>query len=123
MKQLLLSTASYAESANRRLDQLTIKQDHSQAQLDQLGGRIDQLAVRMDSFMTHKQRLFTKSGNEIEETKARTERLEALMLRLDRNFEEQKTQLQEFRVTTTAALERIDRVLDYLLRPQGGNNS
>ena len=43
------------------------------------------------------------------------------MLKLDRSFEEQKSQFQEFQLTTGAALERIDRVLDYLLRQQGGN--
>ncbi|MEH2279265.1 MAG: 6-aminohexanoate hydrolase [Nostoc sp.] len=128
VKRLLVSTASYAESANRRLDELTIKQDRTQSHLDQLGarvdqvgGKVDQLSDQVDSFITHTQRLFTKRGAEIEETKARTERLEALMLKLDRNFEEQKSQFQEFQLTTGAALERIDRVLDYLLRQQGGN--
>ncbi|WP_256366802.1 hypothetical protein [Anabaena sp. UHCC 0204] len=41
------------------------------------------------------------------------------MLKLDRNYEEQKLQFQEFQLTTNAALERIDRVLDYLLRQSG----
>ncbi|MDZ8064717.1 MAG: 6-aminohexanoate hydrolase [Nostoc sp. DedQUE08] len=156
VKRLLISTASYAESANRRLDELTIKQDRTQSHLDELtikqdrtqshldeltikqdrtqshldqlevridrvGAKVDQLSERVDSFITYTQRLFTKAGSEIEETKARTERLEALMLKLDRNFEEQKSQFQEFQLTTGAALERIDRVLDYLLRQQGGN--
>jgi hypothetical protein len=121
VKQLLVSTARYAESANRRLDELTLKQDRTQSQLDQIGGKVEQLSDKVDSFVTHTQRLFTRAGGEIEETKARTERLEALMLKLDRNFEEQKSQFQEFQLTTGAALERIDRVLDYLLRQQGGN--
>ncbi|MEH1998001.1 MAG: 6-aminohexanoate hydrolase [Nostoc sp.] len=142
VKQLLVSTASYAESANRRLDQLSIKQDRTQSHLDelsikqdrtqshldqlgvrvdQMGGKVDQFSDKVDSFITQTQRLFTKTGSEIEETKARTERLEALMLKLDRNFESQKSQFQEFQLTTGAALERIDQVLDYLLRQQGGN--
>ncbi|MBN3893147.1 MAG: 6-aminohexanoate hydrolase [Nostoc sp. JL31] len=142
VKRLLVSTASYAESANRRLDELTIKQDRTQshldeltikqdrtqshldqlgARVDQIGEKVDQVSDKVDSFITHTQRLFTKAGSEIEETKARTERLEALMLKLDRNFDEQKSQFQEFQLTTGAALERIDRVLDYLLRQQGGN--
>ncbi|MDM9581591.1 6-aminohexanoate hydrolase [Nostoc sp. GT001] len=142
VKRLLVSTASYAESANRRLDELTIKQDRTQshldeltikqdrtqshldqlgARVDQIGEKVDQVSDQVDSFITHTQRLFTKAGSEIEETKARTERLEALMLKLDRNFEEQKSQFQEFQLTTGAALERIDRVLDYLLRQQGAN--
>ncbi|MBG1264148.1 6-aminohexanoate hydrolase [Nostoc commune] len=121
VKQLLVSTARYAESANRRLDELTLKQDRTQSQLDQIGGKVEQLSDKVDSFVTHTQRLFTRAGSEVEETKARTERLEALMLKLDRNFEEQKSQFQEFKITTGAALERIDRILDYLLRQQGGN--
>ncbi|OYE00358.1 6-aminohexanoate hydrolase [Nostoc sp. 'Peltigera membranacea cyanobiont' 232] len=123
VKQLLVSTARYAESANRRLDELTLKQDRTQSQLDQIGGKVDQLSDKVDSFVTHTQRLFTRAGSEVEETKARTERLEALMLKLDRNFEEQKSQFQEFQITTGAALERIDRILDYLLRQQGGNQN
>ncbi|MCC5617295.1 6-aminohexanoate hydrolase, partial [Nostoc sp. CHAB 5836] len=114
-------TQSHLDQIGVRVDQLTIKQDRTQSQLDQIGVRVDQLSDRLDSFITHTQRLFTKAGGEIEETKARTERLEALMLKLDRGFEEQKSQFQEFQLTTGAALERIDRVLDYLLRQQGGN--
>ncbi len=149
VKQLLVSTASYSESANRKidrlveaqdrtqsyldelsvkqdrtqsyLDELSVKQDRTQSHLDQQKERIDQLSDKVDAFITHTQRLFTKTGSEVEETKARTERLEALMLKLDRNYEEQKSQSQEFQRTTVAALERIDRVLDYLMRQQGNH--
>lgn len=121
VKQLLLSAASYAESANRGLAELTLKQDRTQSQLDQIGEKVDQLSEKVDSFVTHTQRLFTRAGSEVEETKARTERLEALMLKLDRNFDEQKSQFQEFQLTTGAALERIDRILDYLLTQQGNS--
>ena len=140
IRQLLISAATYAESANRRIDELGIKQDRTQIMLDELGAKqdrtqimldelgakqdhtqtqLDQLSSRVDEFIFHTQRLFNKAGGEIEETKARTERLEALMLKLDRNYEEQKSQFQEYQLTTNAALERIDRVLDYLLRQSG----
>jgi len=133
IRQLLISAATYAESANRRIDELGTKQDRTQimldelgakqdctqSQLDQLGMRVDQLSSRVDEFIFHTQHLFNKAGGEIEETKARTERLEAIMLKLDRNYEEQKSQFQEYQLTTNAALERIDRVLDYLLRQSG----
>ncbi|WP_413171628.1 6-aminohexanoate hydrolase [Anabaena azotica] len=119
IRQLLTSAATYAESANRRIDDLGAKQDRTQTQLDQLGVKVDQLSNRVDEFVFHTQRLFNKAGSETEETKARTERLEALMLKLDRNYEEQKSQFQEFQRSTNAALERIDRVLDYLLRQSG----
>nr|MDZ8041520.1 6-aminohexanoate hydrolase [Nostoc sp. CreGUA01] len=95
--------------------------DRTQSSLDQQKERIDQLSDKVDAFITHTQRLFTKTGSEVEVTKARTERLEAMMLRLDRNYEEQKSQSQEFQRTTVAALERIDRVLDYLMRQQGNH--
>ncbi len=123
IRQLLISAATYAESANRRIDELGTKQDRTQIMLDELGTKqdrtqtqLDQLSSRVDEFIFHTQCLFNKAGSEIEETKARTERLEALMLKLDRNYEEQKSQFQEYQLTTNAALERIDRVLDYLLR-------
>ena len=140
IRQLLISAATYAESANRRIDELGTKQDRTQIMLDELGTKqdrtqimldelgtkqdrtqtqLDQLSSRVDEFIFHTQRLFNKAGGEIEETKARTERLEALMLKLDRNYEEQKSQFQEYQLTTNAALERIDRVLDYLLRQSG----
>ncbi|MTJ50539.1 6-aminohexanoate hydrolase [Dolichospermum sp. UHCC 0259] len=126
IRQLLISAATYAESANRRTDELGIKQDRTQIMLDELGTKqdrtqtqLDKLSSRVDEFIFHTQRLFNKAGGEIEETKARTERLEALMLKLDRNYEEQKSQFQEYQLTTNAALERIDRVLDYLLRQSG----
>jgi uncharacterized coiled-coil DUF342 family protein len=102
-----------------QLDQLTVKQDRTQTQLNQLGTKVDQLSSRVDEFVFHTQRLFNKAGSETEETKARTEILEALMLKLDRNYEEQKSQFSEFQRSTNAALERIDRVLDYLLRQSG----
>ncbi|MDF5740319.1 MULTISPECIES: hypothetical protein [unclassified Nostoc] len=58
VKRLLVSAASYAESANRRLDELTIKQDRTQSQLDQLGVRVDQLSERLNEFVNQTQRLF-----------------------------------------------------------------
>jgi len=68
IRQLLISAATYAESANRRidelgtkqdrtqimLDELGAKQDRSQTQLDQLGMRVDQLSSRVDEFIFHK---------------------------------------------------------------------
>jgi len=103
VKQLLASAARYAESANEGLERLTEKQDRTQTQLDQL---------------------VATAGDTLQQT----ERLEAIILRLDRNYEAQQAQLQElqrsnqeFQQSTTAALERIDRVLDYLLRQQGGS--
>lgn len=161
-KRLLVSAASYAESANLgferlterqdrttvQLDRLTERQDRTQAHLDQLSERqdrtqaqldrltvtvenisqkVDDLTVaqaqsqsRMDEFVFQAQRLFTQSAERLIRVEGQTERLEALVQRLDRNYSAQQSQLQEFQQTTGAALERIDRILDYLLRQQGG---
>ncbi|BAZ78947.1 hypothetical protein PN497_08145 [Sphaerospermopsis kisseleviana CS-549] len=122
-------------TTEQHLQELTVKQERTQTQLDQLSSRVDE-------FVFHAQRLFNKMGEDVEITKARTDRLEALMLKMDRNYEAQQSQLQEFQRqtqefqrqtqefqrqtqefqrTTGAALERIDRVLDYLLRQSGQN--
>ncbi|MHC5775831.1 hypothetical protein [Nostoc sp.] len=96
VKRLLVSTASYAESANRRLDELTIKQDRTQSQLDQLGVRVDQLSERLNEFVNQTQRLFNQQATVLE-------------------------RLEENQRTNNAALERIDRILDYLLGQQGNS--
>ncbi|MEH1906872.1 hypothetical protein [Nostoc sp.] len=96
VKRLLVSTASYAESANRRLDELTIKQDRTQSQLDQLGVRVDQLSERLNEFVNQTQRLFNQQATVLE-------------------------RLEENQRSNNAALERIDRILDYLLRQQGNS--
>lgn len=134
VKRLLVSAASYAESANQGLERLTERQDRTQAQLDRLtvtveniSQKVDDLTVaqaqsqsRMDEFVFQAQRLFTQSAERLIRLEGQTERLEALLQRLDRNHSAQQSQLQEFQQTTGAALERIDRILDYLLRQQGG---
>jgi chromosome segregation ATPase len=142
VRQLLTSAATYAESANRqldrvgeKLDQAVSRQDATDAQiaqllsaqtatdakLDRLTERVDQLSSRMDEFVFHTQRIFNQQATVLERADGRSERLEAIMQRLDRSYEEQKSQFKEFQRTTGAALERIDRVLDYLLRQIGGD--
>ena len=134
VRQVLTSAATYAESANQRteqqgerIDQLISFQDRSQTQIDELREaqnhtqmKLDQLSGRVDEFVFHAQRLFTQQATILERVDGRTESLEAIVTRLDRSYEEQKSQFQEFQRTTNAALERIDRVLDYLLRQQQG---
>lgn len=150
VRQLLTSAATYAESANRGLDNLTIAQDRTQAQLDNLTigqdrtqahldqlsitqdrtqAQVDQLSNRVNEFVFHAQRLFTQIGTKLESVEGQSERLEAVVRRLDRNYETQQFQLQEFQrntqesqASTNAALERIDRILDYLLRQQRNGN-
>lgn len=99
-----------------QLDQLAQMQVQTQAKLNQMSNRVDE-------FVFATQRLFTQTAGRLDNVEGQTERLEAIVRRLDRNYEEQQSQIQEFRVTTNAALERIDRVLDFLVRQQGGANS
>lgn len=118
------------QSSESRIDRiegnivnLTDAQARTQVQLDQLTGRVDQLSSRVDEFVFQSQRLFTQLGTNLERVDGRTESLEAIVRRLDRNYEEQKSQFREFQVTTNAALERIDRVLDFLIGTQGGGEA
>jgi ABC-type transporter Mla subunit MlaD len=141
VKQLLTSAARYAESANEKLDRLSEKQDRTQTQLDQLAVRVDeltaaqahtqtqldQLSGRVDEFILQASRVFAQQGERMIRVEGLTESLTGVVQRLDRNYQAQQSQLQEsqqstqeFQRTTNAALERIDRILDYLLRQQGG---
>jgi chromosome segregation ATPase len=129
VKQLLASAARYAESANAKIDQLSDRQDRTQAQLDQLSRKVDDLTTiqsqtesRLDEFIFQVQRLLTQNAERLIRVEGQADRLEALLLRLDRNYEAQQSQFLEFQRTTNAALERIDRVVDYLMRQQGNDN-
>jgi chromosome segregation ATPase len=129
VKQLLASAARYAESANAKIDLLSDRQDRTQAQLDQLSRKVDDLTTiqsqtesRLDEFIFQVQRLLTQNAERLIRVEGQADRLEALLLRLDRNYEAQQSQFLEFQRTTNAALERIDRVVDYLMRQQGNDN-
>ncbi|MBD2211253.1 6-aminohexanoate hydrolase [Nostoc linckia FACHB-104] len=113
-------TQTHLDQMGERIDQLTAAQNRTQTQLEQMGGRVDQMSSRMDEFIFHTQRIFNQQATVLERADGRSLALEAIVQRLDRNYEEQKSQFLEFQRTTGAALERIDRVLDYLLRQQGG---
>ncbi len=126
VKRLLVSAASYAESANQGLERLTERQDRTQAQLDRLSSKVDDLTTiqsqtssRLDEFIFQVQRLLTQNAERLIRVEGQADRLEALLIRLDRNYETQQSQFLEFQRTTNAALERIDRVVDYLMRRQG----
>jgi hypothetical protein len=49
--------------------------------------------------------------------------LEAIARRLDRDYEEEKASMEEWRITTNAALERIDKKLDYLMKGRGDSEN
>lgn len=123
-----------------RVDNLTVAQERTQTQLDQLTVRADNLTAaqtqtqtqlnrlssHMDEFIFQAQRLFTQQGERLNRIDGLTESLTGVVQRLDRHYQAQQSQLQqfqqsaqEFQRTTNAALERIDRILGYLLRQQG----
>jgi chromosome segregation ATPase len=109
---------------------LTEAQRRTQSQLDQLAqmqiqtqAKLNQMSSRIDEFVFQAQRLFAQSAGRLENVEGQGERLEAVVRRLDRNYDEQQSQLREFRLTTNAALDRIDRILDFLVRQQGGEQS
>lgn len=110
-----------------QLDQLTIKVDdltaaqaQTQTQLNQLTQKVDQLSGRVDEFIFQTSRVFVQQGERMIQVEGLTESLTGIVQRLDRNYQGQQSQMQEFQRTTNAALERMDRILDYLLGQHRG---
>ncbi len=108
-----------------KVDDLTAAQTRTPNQLDQLTEKVDRVSGGVDEFVFQAQRLFTQQAEPLNRTEGQADRLEAVVQLLTRNYEAQQTQLQEFQRstlefqrTTNAALERFDRVLDYLLPNQ-----
>jgi chromosome segregation ATPase len=125
-----MSTEQRLDRIEGDISSLTITQRRTQSQLDQLAqmqiqtqAKLNQMSNRVDEFVFQAQRLFTQSAGKLDNAEGQTERLEAVVRRLDRNYEEQQSQLREFRLTTNAAPERIDRVLDFLVRGTGERKS
>ncbi len=118
------------ERTQAQLDQLTSRVDHlfdgqerTQAQLDQLTEKVDRLSDRVDSFVFEAGRLFAQNGERLTRAEGQSERLVAVVQMLERNYSAQQSQLREFQQTTNATLERIDRILDFLLRQNRGDQA
>jgi chromosome segregation ATPase len=161
VKELLVSTARYAESANSTLDRLSQRMDdhavesqrlerqltqrmeglaQQQAQtasrmeglaqrMDELAQQQAQTAARLDEFIYQSQRLLTQNAERMIQHEGRLERLDGVMAMLSRLQDRQQAQIErmdrdyeEHRRTTNAALERIDRLLDYLIRRDQENS-
>lgn len=84
---------------------------------------IKQMSNRIDEFVFQSQRLLSQQASRLINVEGQTERFEAVIKKLDRNYEEQKTSLTEYRKTTNATLERIDRILDYLVKGSGDSEN
>ncbi len=120
VRQLLISAASYAESSHERLDRLTEKMDRYAEERQQrdreIDERLDRLDTRVSEVIFHAERLIGNWSRYSQQNNHRIERLEQILANQERMMARQQEEYQEFRRTTTAALERIDRILDYLMR-------
>ncbi|MEH2388207.1 MAG: hypothetical protein V7K14_21030 [Nostoc sp.] len=107
VKQLLVSTASYAESSNSRLDRLVERQDLTQRQLDGLALSVQSMGEKIDRFVDKTDDFIDKTDDFIETTKARNAVLDGIIL-----------ELRDNQVSTNAAVERLERILEQLLKPK-----
>jgi len=96
------------------LERVTQMQSASQQQIDENNQSLARLEARVDEFVFQAQRLFNQGAEWLNRLEPQAERADAMIARLDRNYEAHQRELAQFRIITNAALERIDRVLDYL---------
>ena len=116
--------------AEERLSQIEEAQRRTQSQLDlfaeaqlQTQTSVKQMSNRVDEFVFQAQRLLSQQAGRLINVEGQTDRFEAVIKKLDRNYEEQKASLNEYRKTTNATLERIDRILDYLVKGSGDSEN
>lgn len=116
VKQLLISAASYAESANNRIDRLSERQDITQRQLDGLsvtvqvmGEKVQVMGEKVDNFIVKVDEQFDRLSHKIDDfvdtTKARNAVVNNVVL-----------ELRDSQQSTNAAIERLERILEQLLR-------
>ncbi|MGM3305121.1 hypothetical protein ACSQ6I_03900 [Anabaena sp. WFMT] len=105
------------------LEDITVRLDDIDQRLDQLGDEID-LVRTIQEGVRRETRSNSQALARLERTVtnlADIARLHQQALRQsERQFQEFQRHNQESQRTTNAALERIDRVLDYLFRQSGG---
>ncbi|WP_016952440.1 hypothetical protein [Anabaena sp. PCC 7108] len=109
VKQLLISAASYAESANNRIDRLSERQDITQKQLDGLSVTVQVMGEKVDNFIVKVDEQFDRLSHKIDDfvdtTKARNAVVNNVVL-----------ELRDSQQSTNAAIERLERILEQLLR-------
>jgi chromosome segregation ATPase len=118
VKQLLISTARYAESANQGIEQLNQRQDLTQRQLDRLSVSVQALGEKIDNFVD-------TTSDFVETTKARNAVMDGVITRLEESqistnavitrLEESQistnvttTRLEESQISTNAAITRLE---------------
>jgi chromosome segregation ATPase len=100
VKQLLVSAASYAESANRRIDRLSDRQDATQRQLDGLAVTVQIMGEKIDGLTVTVGELNHKIDDFIETTTARNSIINNVIL-----------ELRDGQQSVNAAIERLDAIL------------
>jgi hypothetical protein len=116
---------SQAET-ERQLGQISEAQSATEAQIERTSAaqaateaQLERTSQRLDEFIFQVQRLLSRDAERLDIVEGRIERLEAIAQRLDRNYEAQQSQFQEFQLTTRASQEHQERLLEYLLRRDG----
>jgi predicted RNase H-like nuclease (RuvC/YqgF family) len=104
---------------HRRVERLEVDMEDLKQLVAENARQISNLSGKVDEFVFQAQRLLTNNAERISIVEGQADRHEATIQRLDRSYEAQQQAQNEFRITTGAALERIDRVLDYLMRQSG----
>ncbi|AFZ56413.1 hypothetical protein H6G54_10535 [Anabaena cylindrica FACHB-243] len=110
-KQLLISAASYAELANNRIDRLSERQDITQRQLNGLSVTVQVMGEKVDNFIVKVDEQFDRLSYKIDDFvdtgKARNAVVNNVVL-----------ELRDSQQSTNAAIERLERILEQLLRPK-----
>lgn len=150
VKHLLVSAASYAESANQKLDSLTTAQNRTQTQLDQLtqsqsrfdqslsalaGNQVEERDKRLElkEDLEILYRTVQQSGNNIEQVTKQVDQLtrqvDQLTKQVDQLTQNLTASVQDLvgtigRLADDAALDRAEmqRIWNYLLHQSGNGN-
>jgi chromosome segregation ATPase len=125
--EILFGRMSEAQAATeRQIERLFEAQAATERQIERTSAaqaateaQLERTNQRLNEFIFQVQRLLSRDAERLDIVEGRIERLEAIAQRLDRNYEAQQSQFQEFQITTRASQERQERVLEYLLRRDG----
>lgn len=124
VKDLLMTAARMSERNTEAITRLTTRQESSQFTLERLTERVDNLTSRVDELAAAQQELTAAQ----QRTENSLDRLANLVVSLtesaaaDRSAAAQdREESRQFRASVGAAIDRIDRVLDYVVRelPRG----
>ena len=119
VKQLLTSTAQIVDRNAQQIDNLTERIDRNAQQIDILTANQGVSQERLNELIAHSQTEAARVDRIDTATEALQQaslRMAQLMERYGQALEIQMRDFQELKRTTNATLERMDRILDYLIR-------